>query len=303
MPESSAALSPTPPERSRDLAAAGEPPWSIVVDADRARWGLRLGELWDYRDLLYLLARRDVVTIYKQTILGPIWYVLQPLLTSLMFVVIFTRVARISTDGVPPVLFYLAGTVLWTFFSEALKGTSDAYVKNAELFQKVYFPRAVVPAATVLAGGFRFLIQLLLFAGFAGYFVAFEGFAPDVSAELLAIFPIGLAAALLGLGVGLLLSSMTYKYRDLTYFVQFAVQLAMYATPVVYPLSTAPESLRPYLLLNPMTALVEAFRLVTLGTGTVTAEGLMYSAIATVVLLALGLATFNRAERTFADTV
>lgn len=291
-----------PPPRPAPAAESTQA-WTTVIDADRAGWSLDLSELWRYRDLLYLLARRDVVTIYKQTILGPIWYLLQPLLTSLVFVVIFTRVARIPTDGVPPVLFYLSGTVLWTFFSEALKGTSDTYVQHADLFQKVYFPRAIVPAATVLAGAFKFGIQLLLFAGFCAYFAAAEGFFPDWGAALLGIVPIALATAALGLGVGLLLSSLTYKYRDLTYFVQFAIQLAMYGTPVVYPLSTAPERLRPFLELNPMTALVEGFRLATLGTGTVSAGSLAYSAGATVALLTLGLMAFNRASRTFADSV
>lgn len=282
---------------------AEEAEWSTVIDAERAGWSLEFGELWRYRDLLYLLARRDVVTIYKQTILGPIWYVLQPLLTSLMFVVIFTRVAQIPTDGVPPVLFYMAGTILWTFFSESLKTTSDTYVKNAELFQKVYFPRAIVPAASVLAGAFKFGIQLLLFAAFCGYYAVAGGYTPELSPAVLAIVPLAACTALLGLGVGLVLSSLTYKYRDLTYFVQFAVQLAMYGTPVVYPLSAAPERLRPYLELNPVTALVEGFRLVTLGTGTVTAASLAYSVGATVVLLLLGLLAFNRAARTFADSV
>ena len=264
---------------------------------------MRLGEVWRYRDLLWLLTRRDVVTLYKQTILGPAWYVLQPLLTSLLFVVVFTQVARLSTDGVPPVLFYMAGVVYWGYFSESLTATADSFVVNADLFQKVYFPRVVVPAATVLAGGLKFAIQFGLLAAFAAYYALSGEFAPGLSRWSLALPLLGAVAGIGGLGVGLLFSSLTYKYRDLHYLVAFGVQLLMYATPVIYPLSAAPPWLTPVLQANPMTSLVEAFRYCTLGVGTVTAWGLGYSVAAALAVFALGLARFNRAERSFADTV
>ncbi len=290
-----------PPTTSSSPSASA--PWDLIVDADKAGWGLRLKELWRYRDLLYLLARRDVITMYKQTILGPIWFVLQPLLTSLLFVVVFSRIAGLSTDGVPPLLFYLSGQVMWGFFADSLKTTSDSFVLNAELFQKVYFPRATVPAASVLAGSIRFVIQLGLLAAFFVYYVLIGEMADLPGFGLLAIIPIALGVATLGLGFGLLLSSLTYKYRDLQLFVQFGVQLAMYATPVIYPLSIAPEQIKPVFALNPMSGYMEAFRFVTVGSGTVEPWMLMYSAAASVIVLFLGMLAFNRAERTFADTV
>ncbi len=264
---------------------------------------MRLGEVWRYRDLLWLLTRRDIVTLYKQTILGPLWYLIQPLLTSALFVVVFTQVARLSTDGVPPVLFYMSGVVFWSFFAESLNATSDSFVANADLFQKVYFPRVVVPAARVLAGALKFVIQLALVLAFLAYFVAVEGFRPELSWWALGVVPLVVLGGLGGLGAGLVFSSLTYKYRDLHYLIGFGVQLLMYATPVIYPLSSAPERLVPFLRINPMTSLVEAFRYCVIGTGTVSAAGLLYSATAAVGAFALGLASFNRAERQFADTV
>ena len=284
-------------------ATAEPPPWDLVIAADAHPMSLRLGEMWRYRDLLWLLARRDVVTLYKQTVLGPAWYILQPLLTALLYVVIFSQVARLSTDGIPPVLFYLGGVVYWGFFAESLSATADSFVKNADLFQKVYFPRAVVPAATVLAGGLKFAIQCGLLLAFVAYYALVEGYAPELSWYTLAVPALAVVAGVLGLGVGLLCSSLTYKYRDLQYLVAFGVQLLMYATPVIYPLSSAPAWLAPVLQANPMTSLVEAFRYCTLGAGTVTVAGLGYSLAVATLTLALGLVNFNRAERHFADTV
>lgn len=278
-------------------------PWTQIIESDRPDLSLNLRELWRYRDLLALLARRDVVTLYKQTILGPLWYVLQPLLTSLLFVVIFTRVARISTDGVPPLLFYMSGVVFWNFFAESLKSTSDSFVLNAELFQKVYFPRAVVPIAKVLAGTIKYLIQLALLAAVWVYYATQPGAGLALTPAVALVLPLSAAAAALGLGVGLLLSSLTYKYRDLQYLVGFGVQLLMYGTPVIYPLSSAPEALREVIGINPMTPLVEAFRYATVGVGSVSAQGLIYAGVAVAAVTLAGLYSFNVAQRTFADTV
>ena len=288
-----------PPERDATPAQA----WTATIDARGAPAWRQLREAWAYRDLLLLLARRDLVTMYKQTVLGPLWYVLQPLLTALLFAVIFSRVARLPTDGVPALLFYLSGVVYWNFFAESVRATADSFVANAALFQKVYFPRVVVPAAKVTAGVAKFAIQLLLLGGFYAYYAAGGHVGPTPGWGIVAVAPLALGAGALGLGCGLLVSSLTYKYRDLQYLVAFGIQLLMYATPVIYPLSSAPERIAAVLAVNPMSAYVEAFRRVVLGVGTVTASGLLYSAAATVAIVTLGAYRYTRAERTFADTV
>lgn len=276
--------------------------WDIIITPKRSIFALNLREVWTYRDLLSLFVRRDIVSQYKQTILGPLWYFIQPLLTTIMFTIVFGNLAGISTDGIPPMLFYLAGITNWNYFAECLNKTSTTFRDNQNLFGKVYFPRLVVPLSIVLSNLVRYGIQFLLFLAFYLYFfVKGTTIQPNVAALLLPVLIVLLAG--LGLGFGLLITAMTTKYRDLVFLVQFGVQLAMYATPVIYPLSKIPAKYQWIALANPMTALIETFKYGLLGQGTFSWAGLGYSAIFTLVVLLLGTAVFNRTERTFMDTV
>ena len=215
-------------------------PWSLVVTPKSQWFNLNLQEIWRYRDLLLLFLRRDVVTVYKQTILGPLWFIIQPVLTTIIFTVIFGNVAKIPTDGLPPLLFYLSGIIVWNYFSDCVRTTSDAFKKNQNIFGKVYFPRVIVPLSTVLSNLVKFGVQFFLFLGFLFYY-SFQLELPSLGFSLL-LFPLlVLIAAGLSLGFGMIISSLTTKYRDFTFLVSFGIQLAMYATPVIYPLSEAPE--------------------------------------------------------------
>ena len=276
--------------------------WTTILQPQGRRFDLRLGELWQYRDLVGLLVRRDFVATYKQTILGPLWFLIQPLVTTLTFVVIFGNIAQLPTDGHPPVLFYMLGAVVWSYFAACLVQTSNTFVNNANLFGKVYFPRLVVPVATVtsnlLALGIQFaqFIVIALIMGSAG-----TRLAPNAAILLVPFLTLLMAG--LGLGLGLAVSSLTTRYRDLQYAVAFGTPLLMYATPIIYPLSSVPERLRPIVAANPMTPIVEAFRYAVLGAGTISAGALAYAAIATIGLLIVGIASFHRTERNFMDTV
>ncbi len=258
-----------------------------------------------YRDLLFLLVRRDFLAQYKQTILGPLWFIVQPLLTTLVFTVVFGKVARISTDGLPPMLFYLCGTLAWGYFAGCLGGTSITFLSNAGLFGKVYFPRLIVPLSVVISRLFAFGIQLATFVAFLFYFKFFTaaGAAIHVRWAVLLLPALLLHSALLGLGVGLWITALTTKYRDFSYLSQFLTQLWMYATPVIYPFSTIPERWRGVVALNPMTSIVETYRCAFLGVGTVSADYVALSVLITLVLLVTALAAFSRAERTFVDTI
>jgi lipopolysaccharide transport system permease protein len=241
--------------------------WDEVITPRRAVFSLDLGEVWRYRDLLLFLVRRDFVAQYKQTILGPLWYFVQPLLTTLMFVLVFHRIARLPTDGVPPMLFYLAGITGWNYFAECLTKTSTTFRDNQHLFGKVYFPRLVVPLSIVISGFVKFVIQMVMFLA-VYLWVAVSGAGPRPMPTL-ALFPVViLLLAGMGLGFGLVITSLTTKYRDLVFLIQFGVQLAMYATPVIYPLSSVPEHWRLVVAANPMAPLVELIRHGFLGRGT-----------------------------------
>lgn len=276
--------------------------WTTVLRPQSRRLDFRLGELWRYRDLVGLLIRRDFVATYKQTILGPIWFLIQPLVTTLTFVVIFGNIAAMPTDGQPQVLFYMLGTVVWSYFATCFVQTSNTFVANAGLFGKVYFPRLVVPVATVMSNLLTLAIQ---FAQFVAIALLFSGTTarPSPNAWLALLPLLILLMAGLGLGLGLAISSLTTRYRDLQYAVAFGTPLLMYVTPVIYPLSSVPERFRWVVVLNPMTPVVEAFRYACLGSGTVSAGHLAYAATATVVSLIVGIALFNRTERNFMDTV
>jgi lipopolysaccharide transport system permease protein len=249
-----------------------------------------------------MFVKRDFLSFYKQTILGPLWFFLQPLFTTIIFTFIFGNLAGLSTDGLPQPLFYLAGVTAWNYFSECLTKTSTVFKDNANLFGKVYFPRLIMPISIVASNLVRFGVQMLLFVGMMIYYFIVGG--TFHLSWMVAVFPLLVVLmALLGLGLGLMITAMTTKYRDLSFVVNFGVQLLMYMTTVIYPLSTAPEKYRVWLELNPMTAIIESFRLAFLGQGTVTAGSLGYSAIVTLVILVIGIVIFNRTERTFVDTV
>lgn len=276
-------------------------PWTLVVTPRRGLLDLRLGEVLRYRDLLFLFVRRDFVAFYKQTVLGPLWFGLRPVLTTVVFVLVFNRIAGLSSDGLPAVLFYLSGVTLWSFFSETFSKTAMTFVNNARVFQKVYFPRLIAPLATVGSNLLRLGVQLAILLAFSAYYWG-RGFALP-SLGLLG-FPLLLAVtAVLAMGLGLIFASLTTKYRDLQFLLQFAVQLAMYATPVIYPVSSIPGAYNQLIRLNPMTPIVESFRLMWLGSGTVTAGDLVYSAAFAMVALLVGLVVFNRVEARVMDTV
>ena len=277
--------------------------WDMVIQPQRSLLDLRLGELWRYRDLVMLFVRRDFVSVYKQTILGPLWYLIQPLLTTLTFTVIFGNIASLPTDGLPQFLFYMSGTVVWSYFASCLTKTSETFVQNANLFGKVYFPRLAVPVSILISNLITFLIQFGMFLIFILFFVL-RGTSIQPNWVWVALSPIlMLMMAGLGLGFGILISSLTTKYRDLRFLVQFGVQLLMYATPVIYPASTIPARYQWIIQANPMTSVIEAFRYAFLGAGTVDLNHLLYSFGFMLVVVIIGSVIFNRVEQTFMDAV
>ncbi len=289
-------------QNTAELASLSGRQWDLVI-RPRGRWfDLQLADLWRYRDLVLMFVRRDFVAQFKQTILGPAWFVLQPLLTTLVFVVVFGEIAQLSTDGLPRVLFYLSGNVVWMYFAGVLTATANTFVSNAHLFGKVYFPRLAVPISVSVSHVLKFLLQFLFFMGFVAYF-HWQG--AEISFHpIIALFPVLVVLmALMSLGLGILFSAMTTKYRDLRFLLDFGVRLLMFAAPVIYPLSMIPDRWRWFLMINPMTPIIETFRLAFLGQGTVSIGHLMYSAFFTVFVLAAGIALFNRIERSFMDTV
>lgn len=280
-----------------------ESQWTTVIRPKTGWFDLDLRELIQYRDLVVMFVKRNFVVFYKQTILGPLWILLNPLITTVIFNVIFGGIAKIPTDGVPSFLFYMAGNTLWTLFASCINNTANTFVANAGVLGKVYFPRLTIPVSQVLTALLNFGIQLVMFLCFWVYF-AVQG---EVRFTLwaLALPLLFCQVALLGLGVGIIVSSLTTKYRDLAIAVTFGVQLWMYATPVVYSMNTLGNQpkLAFIVRLNPMTAPVELFRAATLGVGTFTAGQLLYSVACTLVLLTIGVVLFSRIEKTFMDTV
>ena len=276
--------------------------WDLVIEPPKGWFDLHFQDLWRYRDLMGLFVRRDFVASYKQTILGPLWHIIQPLLTTLMFTVVFGRIAGLPTDKVPQFVFYMAGTTVWSYFANCLTRTSNTFIANAGIFGKVYFPRMVVPVSVVMSQLIAFSIQFTFFLFVYGLFWAKGApIQPNWAVGLLPLLLLMMAG--LALGFGVIISSLTTKYRDLQVLVGFGVQLWMYATPVIYPLSTMPDHYRWIIVANPLTAVVETFRYGFFGTGVFSWAYLAYSAGFTVLLLLLGMAVFNRVERTFMDTV
>jgi lipopolysaccharide transport system permease protein len=278
--------------------------WDLVIEPRTRLFNLNLGEVSRYSYLLWMFVKRDIVSVYKQTILGPLWFFIQPILTTLMFVVIFGNIAKISTDGLPPILFYLAGITIWNYFSETLLSTSNTFIVNASIFGKVYFPRLVMPLSKVVSGLIKFCIQFVLFIAVLIFFLL-SGY--DINPDFLGILwvtPLVLfIMAGLGFGFGLILSALTTKYRDLIFLITFGIQLAMYATPVIYPVSTLSDKYKWMIYSNPMTWLVEAFRKVYLGVGDLNMYGLAYSMSVMLLIVFVGVVVFNRIEKTFMDTV
>lgn len=277
--------------------------WTMIIKPHQKLWSVDFKEIWRYRDLIELFVKRNIVVQYKQTILGPLWYLIQPVITVIMNMVVFGGIAKMSTDGVPQAIFYMAGNICWFYFADCLNQTSSTFTANQAMFGKVYFPRLVVPIATVLSNLLRFGIQIGLFVVLYLYFF-FSGsdICPNWTIVLIPVFIVMLAG--LGLGFGILVSSMTTKYRDLTILFTFIVQLWMYGTPIVYPISMVPEgTLRTLIMANPMTPIIEAFKYATLGQGYFSWLALGYSFAFMVVLLIFGIVIFNKVQRSFMDTV
>jgi len=304
----SPSLTGTVPENEIPTKARGSAPvhrekdWTLIIRPRTGWLDLRLTDMWRYRDLVMLFVHRDFVSQYKQTILGPLWFILQPLLTTLTFTIIFGNIAQLSTDGLPKVLFYLSGVTAWNYFADCLTKTSETFNANSAIFGKVYFPRLAVPVSIVLSNLIRFAVQFLLLAGFYSYFL-WHGAALRPTAGILLLPLLVLLMAALGLGGGIIVSSLTTRYRDLRLLVQFGVQLLMYSTPVIYPLSKLPEQYRWIMLANPMTPVIETFRYALLGSGTFSWMNLGLSTATSLLVLVGGILLFNRVERTFMDTV
>lgn len=277
--------------------------WTTVIKPHNKLWQIDFKELWQYRDLLSMYVKRDIITQYKQTILGPLWFIIQPLLTTIMYMIVFGGIAGISTDGLPQALFYLAGISVWQYFADCLNKTSSTFITNQNIFGKVYFPRLIAPLSVCISGLVKFGIQVLLFlVVYAYYLIMGVHIAPTIELLLLPVLVLIIAA--LALGFGIIVSSLTTKYRDLTILFTFVVQLWMYGTPVIYPLSYINnETLKLLMKLNPVTGVVETFKYAFLGVGEFSWGLLAYSAGFAVIILAIGVVIFNKVQRSFMDTV
>ena len=276
--------------------------WSLIIKPKRSLFNINLKEIWRYRDLIVLFVRRDFVAKYKQTILGPLWFLIQPLFTTIMFTVVFGKIAGISTDGLPKMLFYMTGITAWNYFATSLRATSNTFVGNAGIFGKVYFPRLSIPISVIISGLVQFFIQFSFLGAFMIYFgIRGAAFSPNIYVLLIPVLVIIMAG--MGLGFGIIISSMTTKYRDLANLVSFGMQLWMYATPIIYPLSEIPEKYRIFIIANPVTPIIETFRYALLGKGIFDFWHLMYSIAFTIVVLIIGILMFNKIEQSFMDTV
>ena len=276
--------------------------WTTTIKPKTGWFDINLKELIQYKDLIVMFVKRDFKTMYKQTILGPLWIIINPLMTTLMFTIVFGNIANISTDGMPQIVFYMLGTTVWTYFSSCLTKTSSTFTGNAAIFGKVYFPRLVTPISTVISGLINFGVQFLMFLGFMAYFmIKGSPIEPNLWILITPLLLVQLAA--LALGFGIIISSMTTKYRDLAVLVTFGVQLWMYATPVVYPASQIGGKLKTLMMLNPVSPIVESFRYAFLGSGSIPWNYLGISVVTTLVVLFAGVVLFSRVEKTFMDTV
>lgn len=279
--------------------------WDLVIKGHTSLFDIKFKDLWSYRDLLLMFVKRDFVSFYKQTILGPLWFFIQPIFTTLVFTFVFGNLAGISADGLPRQLFYLSGITAWNYFSDCLTKTSTVFKDNANIFGKVYFPRLIMPLSIVVSNLIRFGVQLLLLLIMMGYFWVFpvEGASFHINSSIL-LFPLlVLLMALLGLGLGLIITAITTKYKDLTFLITFGVQLLMYATTVIYPLSSIDLKYKKYIEMNPMTPIIEAFRYSFLGKGEFSIWSIGYSIAVTLIVLLFGIVIFNKTEKNFVDTI
>lgn len=279
-----------------------EEKWDTIIEPKRHLLDLKLNQLSRYRDLLWMFIKRDIIVVYKQTVLGPLWFFIQPIMTTLIYVFVFGNIANISTDGIPKPLFYLSGIVLWNYFSECFMRNADTFSTNSEIFGKVYFPRLITPLSLIFSNAIKFLIQFGLFLAVYTYFLV-QGATVFPRMELFTLPFLILLMAFMGLGFGLIFSSMTTKYKDLKFLIQFGVQLLMYATPIIYPMSTLPAKFQAILWWNPITHIMEAFKFGFLGQGSFSLVGLAYSTLFTLLLIIFGTIIFNKTEQTFMDTV
>jgi len=282
-----------------------EDKWLYTISSKHKLINFNFKEIWRYRDLLLLFVKRDVVTLYKQTILGPLWYLIQPLFTALTFTLIFNKIANIETGAVPPFLFNLAGVSIWTYFKTCLTSTSDTFKKNAGIFSKVYFPRIILPLSIIISNLVKFGIQLLVFIAFYIYYYS-QGAGIHIDATIIYFPLLVMLMGLLGLGLGMIISSLVTKYRDLTFLVNFGVQLLMYVSAVMYPLALMREKLPKVAWIveyNPVAYIVETARFMLLGEGTFSMFGIFYTISVTLVVLLFGIIIFNKTEKSFIDTV
>lgn len=276
--------------------------WDLIIQPQNKWYQLDLGALWRYRDLLLLMVRRDFVSVYKQTILGPLWLFIQPVLTSLTYTFIF-GLAKVSTDGMPPILFYMAGVTLWTYFADCLNKTSNTFIANAGVFGKVYFPRLIIPLSVLVSNLIKLGIQMAIFLCIWVYYLMYtDRIHPEWQYVWLLPVLVFIMAGL-GLGFGILISSLTTKYRDFTFLIGFGVQLLMYASSVVLPISSMSPKIQHLMLLNPLTSIVEAFKFIFLGSGYFEGIWIVYSFCCMVVLVIISVIIFNKVEKSFMDTV
>lgn len=279
--------------------------WDLIIQNKSSLFRLDLHEVWRYRDLLRMYVKRDIITFYKQTILGPMWFFIQPIMTTIMFMFVFGGIAGISTDGVPQAVFYLAGLVCWNYFADCLTKCSDTFNANQQIFGKVYFPRLIVPFSIVISNMVKMGIQLVLFlVVYAYYFIVLGTFEINWTIVLFPVLLLMLAS--LGLGFGLVISSLTTKYRDLRFLITFGVQLWMYATPVIYPLSVMKQNYPDkiwFIVANPLTAIIETFKYGFTGVGVFEWNYLLYSFVMSIAVLLLGIIVFNRVQKNFMDVI
>jgi lipopolysaccharide transport system permease protein len=277
--------------------------WTEIISPKRSLLDINLKELWRYRDLIMLFVRRDFVSQYKQTILGPIWLFIQPLFTTLTFFFVFNQIAKIPTDNIDPILFYLSGITLWNYFSDCFNKTSNTFVANAGIFGKVYFPRLATPISIVFSNLIKLGIQVLLFLAIMGYQIIFKGAEVNINLHILILPFLIILMAVMGLGLGIIFSALTTKYRDLSFLLAFGIQLLMYATPIIYPLSYTGGKLHTIISMNPLTPIMESFRYAFFSIGTFDWSGLAFTSIFSFGVLFIGIIIFNQVEKSFMDTV
>lgn len=277
--------------------------YKLLISSEKKWFDFNIKDIWNYRDLIWLFVKRDVTTFYKQTILGPLWFIIQPLISTIVFAFVFNKIARLPTDQIPPYLFYMSGIISWNYFSECMLSTTTTFTSNAYIFNKVYFPRLVLPVSKVISSMVKLFVQLLLFFGFLFYYSIIDDSSINISINIMLLPIMIVQMALFALSIGMIITSLTTKYRDLRFLVAFAVQLFMYATPIAYPISAIPEKYKYIILSNPMTPIITGFRYSLLGSGTYDIYQLLNSMLIILIIFVFGIIIFNRVEKTFLDTI